>query len=294
MYIDPFLSYLKNEKRFSAHTLKGYQTDILQFTTFSLEEFEVDEPKMIGHQLIRSWMVSLLEQGVTPRSINRKLSTLRTYFKFLHRSEVIDKDPMIKVQSPKMGKRITPFVEVGAMKELLKPEKFNNDFAGERDKLVLALFYETGMRLSELIGLNDSDVNHHGLLIKVLGKRNKERLIPISKAMSDQINIYTAIRAEEAFENEGDRLLLTNKGKKLYPKFVYSLVNSYLGSVTTSSKKSPHVLRHTFATHMLNNGASLNSIKEILGHANLSATQVYTHNSIEKLKNIHKQAHPKG
>jgi integrase/recombinase XerC len=294
MYIDPFLSYLKNEKRFSAHTLKGYQTDILQFTTFSLEEFEVDEPKMIGHQLIRSWMVSLLEQGVTPRSINRKLSTLRTYFKFLHRSEVIDKDPMIKVQSPKMGKRITPFVEVGAMKELLKPEKFNNDFAGERDKLVLALFYETGMRLSELIGLNDSDVNHHGLLIKVLGKRNKERLIPISKAMSDQINIYTAIRAEEAFEKEGDSLLLTNKGKKLYPKFVYSLVNSYLGSVTTSSKKSPHVLRHTFATHMLNNGASLNSIKEILGHANLSATQVYTHNSIEKLKNIHKQAHPKG
>jgi integrase/recombinase XerC len=294
MYIDPFLSYLKNEKRFSAHTLKGYQTDILQFTTFSLEEFEVDEPKMIGHQLIRSWMVSLLEQGVTPRSINRKLSTLRTYFKFLHRSEVIDKDPMIKVQSPKMGKRITPFVEVGAMKELLKPEKFNNDFAGERDKLVLALFYETGMRLSELIGLNDSDVNHHGLLIKVLGKRNKERLIPISKAMSDQINIYTAIRAEEAFEKEGDSLLLTNKGKKLYPRFVYSLVNSYLGSVTTSSKKSPHVLRHTFATHMLNNGASLSSIKEILGHANLSATQVYTHNSIEKLKNIHKQAHPKG
>ena len=202
MYIDPFLSYLKNEKRFSAHTLKGYQTDILQFTTFSLEEFEVDEPKMIGHQLIRSWMVSFLEQGVTPRSINRKLSTLRTYFKFLHRSEVIDKDPMIKVQSPKMGKRITPFVEVGAMKELLKPEKFNNDFAGERDKLVLALFYETGMRLSGLIGLNDSDVNHHGLLIKVLGKRNKERLIPISKAMSDQINIYTAIRAEEAFEKE--------------------------------------------------------------------------------------------
>lgn len=289
-----FLEYLRSEKRYSPHTLTNYEIDLRQFFQFAADGYEISSPKEINHQVARSWVVDLMNDDISPKSIQRKLSTLRSYFKFLLRQGIVDANPMLKVQAPKTPKRLPNFVEEGKMQELFNGDHFAKDHSGQRDQLIITLFYETGIRLSELIGLRESDVDQGSHQLKVLGKRNKERIVPFSHQTGQQIKEY-CVEKRSAFENlETPNLIVSDKGKKLYPELVRRKVNDYLGLVTTAQKKSPHVLRHTFATHMLNNGASLNSVKELLGHASLSATQVYTHNTIEKLKNIHALTHPKG
>ncbi|MGQ0829599.1 MAG: tyrosine recombinase XerC [Bacteroidota bacterium] len=286
---DSFLEYLRYEKRSSAHTLLAYTNDLDQFFKYLDTSYQIKSITEINHIIIRSWIVSLMEQKITPRSVNRKITTLKTFYKYLLRQKAVTENPMLKIQSPKTSKRLPVFVEKDKMDILLDNTAFGNDFDGQRDKLIIELFYATGMRLSELINLKDSDINMSKCQLKVLGKRNKERIIPFNDELKELLKHYSKVKPGST---EG-YLFVNRKGKKLYEKFAYRVVNQYLSGVTTIDKKSPHVLRHTFATHMLNNGADLNAIKELLGHANLSATQVYTHNTVEKLKNIHKQAHPK-
>ena len=288
MLKNKFITYLSSEKRFSEHTVKSYSTDLKQFTSFLADEFQIiDDVNEVRFQIIRTWIASLLEKGVAPRSVNRKISTLKSYFKFLIREGAIVENPMMKVVSPKSKKRLPVFIEEYQIESLLNEVSFEEGFVGERNKLIIELFYVTGIRLSELINIKISDIDFQNQLIKVLGKRNKERLIPLSSSMLEGLNNFIK-------KNQQNQFLFTNlDGKKLYTKLVYRLVNKYIGEISSVNKKSPHILRHTFATHMLNNGADINAIKELLGHANLSATQVYTHNTIEKLKSVYKQAHPR-
>lgn len=286
---DRFVEYLQFEKRFSPHTLVAYQTDLSQFIDYLEHTYEIKTIEEINHSLIRSWIVDLMNHKISPRSVNRKITTLKTFYKFLLRQKIVVENPMLKIQSPKTSKRLPVFVEKEKMDALLDTIEFGDDGAGLRNKLIIELFYATGMRLSELINLKESDVDLYANQVKVLGKRNKERIIPFAAELKNLIKKYMDSKPESSM----DLLFLSDKGKKMSEKFVYTSVKMYLSQVTTIDKKSPHVLRHTFATHMLNNGADLNAIKDLLGHANLSATQVYTHNTVEKLKNIHKQAHPK-
>jgi integrase/recombinase XerC len=288
MQQEKFTNYLSSEKRFSVHTVTSYSNDINQFTLFLSEEFEIEsDVSEVSFQIVRSWIASLLEKGVSPRSVNRKISTLKTYFKFLIREGVILESPMLKVVAPKSKKRLPLFIEEDQIESLLNKVEFDDGFIGERDKLIIELFYVTGIRLSELINIKISDINFNNSLIKVLGKRNKERLIPLAPYVMNELESYIK-------RHKLDIYLFTNlNGTKLYTKLVYRVVNKYIGKISSINKKSPHILRHTFATHMLNNGADINAIKELLGHANLSATQVYTHNTIEKLKSVYKQAHPR-
>lgn len=287
---DSFLQYLQFEKRLSSHTILAYSGDLNQFFDFLQTTYEIRSLSEINHTVVRSWVVELMDQKISPRSVNRKITTLKTFYKYLLRQGIVIENPMLKIMSPKASKRLPVFVEKDNMNVLIDNTAFGDDFDGVRNKLIIELFYATGIRLSELINLKEANVDLHACQIKVLGKRNKERIVPFSNEMKNSIQNYiskkSGLTTEFLFEMES--------GKKMYEKFVYRLVNKYLSIVTTIDKKSPHVLRHTFATHMLNNGADLNAIKELLGHANLAATQVYTHNTVEKLKNIHKQAHPKG
>jgi len=288
MYIEEFINYLSSEKRFSEHTIISYSIDINQFWLFLSKEYKISsEISEINFQLVRGWIASLLEKGIKPRSVNRKISTLKTYFKFIIREGIIHESPMLKIISPKAKKRLPLFIDENQMELLLNDINFDEGFVGDRDRLIIDFFYVTGIRLSELINIKITDINFENNLIKVLGKRNKERLIPLScniiKALQSYIQRYKL-----------NTFLFTNlNGRKMYTKLVYRVVNKYLGQITSINKKSPHILRHTFATHMLNNGADINAIKELLGHANLSATQVYTHNTIDKLKLVYKQAHPR-
>ena len=288
MLQNKFITYLSSEKRFSEHTIKSYTTDLKQFTSFLSSEFQIiDEINEISFQIIRTWIASLLEKGINPRSVNRKISTLKTYFKFLIREGELVENPMMKVVAPKSKKRLPIFIEEDQIASLLNEVQFEKGFVGQRNKLIIELFYVTGIRLSELINIKISDVDFNNQSIKVLGKRNKERIIPLSSNVVNDLNIFIE-------NNQQNKYLFTNlEGNKLYNKLVYRLVNKYIGEISSVNKKSPHILRHTFATHMLNNGADINAIKELLGHANLSATQVYTHNTIEKLKTVYKQAHPR-
>jgi integrase/recombinase XerC len=288
MLQNKFITYLSSEKRFSEHTIKSYTTDLKQFTSFLSSEFQIiDEINEISFQIIRTWIASLLEKGINPRSVNRKISTLKTYFKFLIREGELVENPMMKVVAPKSKKRLPVFIEEDQIASLLNEVQFEKGFVGQRNKLIIELFYVTGIRLSELINIKISDVDFNNQSIKVLGKRNKERIIPLSSNVVNDLNIFIE-------NNQQNKYLFTNlEGEKLYNKLVYRLVNKYIGEISSVNKKSPHILRHTFATHMLNNGADINAIKELLGHANLSATQVYTHNTIEKLKTVYKQAHPR-
>jgi len=290
---DRFIQYIQYEKRCSPHTVTAYSNDLEQFFQYLQNTYQVSDIQDVNYLLIRSWLVSLMEQAITPRTVNRKITTLKTYFKFMLREKVITENPMTKILSPKTSKRLPVFVEKKKMDLLLDDIPFPEGFKGIRDRLILEMFYYTGMRLSELVNLKCSDVNLNDCTLKVLGKRNKERIIPFFPKFKYNIENYLAERNKITPENQPDNLFINEKGKKVYQKLVYALVNHYLSGVTTIDKKSPHVLRHTFATHMLDNGADLNAIKELLGHANLSATQIYTHNTIEKLKTIYKQAHPK-
>lgn len=287
--INSFLEYIKFEKRYSKHTVTSYELDLTQVNQYMNEVYEV-KLENAEYAMIRSWIVEMLGGDMTARSINRKISSLRSFFKFLKTNESIKVNPMLKIQALKTGKRLPVFVPEKDMESVFTDCEFEEGFVGVRDRLLLELFYFSGMRLSEMINLRESDISESSM--KVLGKRNKERIIPITTAIKNNINSYLELK-KSLFPQKSDFLIVTDKGEKVYEKFVYRKVNYYLGVATSLSKKSPHVLRHSFATHMLNNGADLNAIKEMLGHANLSATQVYTHNSIDKLKNIYKQAHPR-
>jgi integrase/recombinase XerC len=286
-----FLAYLQFEKRYSLHTVTAYRIDLDQFFAYLNDQYGTGDIRDVTHLMIRSWIVSMIGAGTGTRSVNRKLTTLASFYRFLQREGEIGANPLRMVTTPKTSRRLPVYVDPEKMRELLDGVDFGQGYPGGRDKVILELFYVTGMRLSELVQLKESDLDFHHDTLKVLGKRNKERLIPFSNKTSVLIRCYIELKRETFGTSEA--LFLTDKGKPIYPRLVYRIVTRHVGKVTTLEKKSPHVLRHTFATHMLNNGAEINAVKEILGHANLSATQIYTHNTIDKLKKIYKQAHPK-
>ncbi len=290
---DSFLRYLQFEKRYSIHTIEAYRRDLSQFSNFLSETFEISNFKETEHVHLRGWVVSQIESGVSPRTVNRKIATLKSLYKFLQSREYISSNPASRLKPLKTEKKLPAFVRETEIDTLLDQIEYADDFEGQRDKLILELLYGTGIRLAELIGLKDKDINTFQENIKVLGKRNKERVIPIGKNLVQLIKSYKEKRQREEFEEMTPYLIVTNTGQQLYPMFVYRIVQKYLQLVTTLSKKSPHVLRHTFATHLLNKGADLNAVKDLLGHTSLAATQVYTHNSMEKLKSVFEQAHPK-
>lgn len=290
---DVFVKYLQYEKRFSAHTIAAYEQDLKQFTVFIKDIHSLTSVTEVGHSHIRSWVVSLLQQNIAPRSIRRKLSTLKTYFRFLLKHGHLLQNPMLKIIMPKVGKRLPMYAQANEMTQLLEDIPWGNEYADQRNRLLINLLYHTGMRRSELIGLKISDIDLHSRTLKVLGKGSKERLIPFGIELAQHIRPYLDLR-QATFPNLNNvHLLLTDKGLPLYPKLVYNIVHRYLSLVTTIEQRSPHVLRHSFATHLADNGADLNAIKELLGHANLAATQIYTHPSIERLRQVYEQAHPK-
>jgi integrase/recombinase XerC len=252
-----------------------------------------EDPVLVNSHDIRAWIVSMLENNYTSASVHRKISCLRVFYRYLRKEGYLSNDPLEKVILPKRKRRLPVFVEEAAMNKLLDDCTFGDDFSGVRNRTVIEMLYLTGMRRAELVGLKDRDVDLAGGVLKVTGKRNKQRIIPIVNTFIKSLEEYIKFKNENYPSDENSWFFVTDKGNKLYDKYVYNLVNGYLAMVTTIEKKSPHILRHTFATHMLNHGADLNSIKELLGHANLSATQVYTHNTFEKLKKIYKQAHPR-
>ena len=289
---ESFIQYLKTEKRYSPHTVKSYSNDLDQFSLFLTKLGQSANQAEASSHDIRAWIVWLMENGYSAISVHRKISCLRVFFRYMRKQGLMQNDPMQKVALPKKEKKLPAFIEEKSMTNLLDGYGFGDDFAGVRNKTMIEMLYLTGMRRAELIGLKDSDVDIANSEVRVTGKRNKQRIIPLLKSFVVTLEDYI-VKRDETVVRDGEWFFVTDKGKKMYDKFVYNKVKCYLSAVTTSDKKSPHVLRHTFATHMLNKGADLNSIKELLGHANLSATQVYTHNTFEKLKKIYKQAHPR-
>ncbi|WP_421920356.1 tyrosine-type recombinase/integrase [Marinifilum sp.] len=287
---ESFLSYLQYEKRYSAHTVLSYDCDLTQFFEFysGSEDIQIED---ITFKDVRRWIVFLMNEGKTSRTVNRKLSTLKSFFKYLLRESVIDSNPMDRVVGPKQGKKLPGFVAEHAM-QVLRELDFGEGFEGVRDQLVVEMFYQTGMRLSELMNLKEANVDRSASLVKVLGKRNKERIIPLSESLLKLLDLYLVVR-DKTFGKLDGFLFVTKKGVPVYEKLLYRIVTKHLSKITTMSKRSPHILRHTFATHLLNNGAELNAVKELLGHSNLSATQIYTHTTFERLNNIYKQAHPR-
>jgi integrase/recombinase XerC len=290
--LDKFLDYLRFERNFSKHTILSYQNDLEQFAAFLKRTYEIEKSEEATTGMIRSWMAEMMQEKLSARSVIRKASALRTFYHFLLKEGLITLDPMVKIASPKMPSRLPVFVTQKDIGVLFKDIEFPKTFNGVRDRLIMEMFYATGIRLSELITMKEANVNIYNLTIKVFGKRAKERIIPIPGIIKEYISAYRAERNKLGLK--GEYFFVSEKGHALYEKQVYLIVHNYLGMVTTLHKKSPHVLRHTFATHLLDNGADINSVKELLGHANLAATQVYTHNSLEKLKSVYKQAHPRG
>lgn len=286
-----YLDYLLLVKRYSSHTVKAYRTDLKLFEFYLKDIYSISIDKA-NHAMIRSWLVKELNKGNSARTVNRKITTLKSFYKYLFKEQKIKQNPTSRISYSKTSKKLPQFIGLSDMNELLDKLKFEENFSGFRDKLIIEVFYSTGIRLSELINIKSIDVDCLKSQIKVLGKRNKERLIPLTKELQKSIEGYMILRNKQKVIDRS-YLFLTDSGKKLNPSMVYRKVNKILNNVTTLEKKSPHVLRHTFATHMLNNGADLNVIKELLGHASLSATEVYTHNSIEQLKEIFKNAHPR-
>jgi integrase/recombinase XerC len=290
---ESFLQYLQIEKRYSPHTVRSYLNDLDQFFSFLTSQGQPDDPVSVTSHDIRAWVVSMLDNSYSAVSVHRKISCLRVFYRYLRKEGVVKSDPLEKVSLPKRKKSLPVFVEEGALDDLLDKYNFGDSFAGIRNRTIIEMLYLTGMRRAELIGLRITDVDLAEGTIKVTGKRNKQRIIPFVKIFSERLKEYLNKRDAEVGSAAGGWFFVTDSGNKLYDKYVYNTVNRYLGMVTTIEKKSPHILRHTFATHMLNRGADLNSIKELLGHANLSATQIYTHNTFEKLRKIYKQAHPR-
>lgn len=293
MQFESFQTYLLTEKRCSPHTLEAYKNDLEQFRAFCRQSYELDNPADVNTQVVRSWLASLLDEQYEVSSVHRKLSSLRAWYRFLMKTGVVAHNPVRGIPKPKKPKRLPVFVEESATRKMYKRPTEGLSHKEVRDQLMISLLYETGLRQSELLNLKDSDVDRSIGQLKVLGKRNKMRLVPLNNLIIKDIDNYQQIRATEVPQNETSHLFLTDKGKKITKNLLYVTVKNYLSQITTIKRKSPHVLRHTFATHMLNNGADLNVIKEILGHSSLAATQVYTHNSIDKLKRIHTAMHPR-
>lgn len=293
LLVQPFLDFLKFEKRYSRHTVLAYETDLVSFFDYVVTGFGGMDLPQINHTVVRSWLALLKNNDdLTAKTLNRKISTLKSFFKYQIKTGVIQQTPMAKVVSPKNEKRLPHFVADNDIKNLFGQTGFPDTWEGNTDRLLLMVFYQTGMRLSEAIGLKELGVDFSAHTIKVLGKGNKERIIPMSPELKAEIKKYIHEKRTE-ITDASENLFVTEKGKPLSPRAVYASVNKYLSSVTSIEKKSPHVLRHTFATHLMNNGADLNAVKELLGHSSLAATQIYTHNSIEKLKNIYQKSHPK-
>jgi len=291
MAVDNFFAHLTLEKKYSFHTIKAYQKDIQSFHDFIRKEFEEEDLAAAKTVMIKDWMMHMVSSGTSSRTINRKISSLKSFYRYLVSEEIIDNNPANQIHSLKIGKQLPSYIEKERLNNFLNTEFDQNNFAQTRDRLIMDIFYATGIRRNELIELTEQSIDFSGNLIKVRGKGNKERILPLTKKLSDKIRSYIELK-QNTFLDTNPFLFVTDKGLKVYAEFIYRIVNKQLSGLT-SSKKSPHVLRHTFATHMLNNGADLNSIKELLGHANLSATQVYTHNSIEQLKAIYNNAHPR-
>ncbi|WP_144606973.1 tyrosine-type recombinase/integrase [Algoriphagus algorifonticola] len=292
--INSFVNYLEYEKRSSPHTVEAYERDLRQFEDFVKLSFELNQISEASHSEIRAWVIDLVEQGLSSTSVNRKIATLRSYYKFLLRTEVITQDPTYKLKSLKNPKKLPEFVQENSIASVLEESVYDSGFEGQRDRMVMEFLYLTGVRLSELIGLKWEDIHLGQEQVKVLGKRKKERIIPITKGLKQNILSYQKV-FEERFPKAGQShyFIVSNSGSKSYPMMIYRIVRKYLDRFAQTSKRSPHILRHTFATHLLNKGADLNAVKDLLGHANLAATQVYTHNSMEKLKAVFEQAHPK-
>lgn len=289
-----FLDFIKFEKRYSQHTVTSYETDLRDFFDFVQLQFGDSSVEGISQVFVRSWLAQLKDQGMSSKTINRKISGLRSFFKFQLKTGVIRSSPMANIVTPKLGKRLPVFIKEEDTRQLMETVgTATEDWRSLNAKMLLTLFYATGMRLSELIGLKERQVDIDRQQVKVLGKGNKERVIPVSAEIIENIRKYREWKRKE-YGNLPEELLVTEKGKKMYPKYAYLLVRECLEGVKTLDKKSPHVLRHTFATHLMNGGADLNAVKELLGHSSLASTQVYTHNTIEKLKDVHKKAHPRG
>lgn len=291
-YIDSFFDYLSIEKKYSRHTILSYKHDLEQFQAYLLDIDPNTTFHHVNHQMIRGWMVDLVDKQIAARSINRKLSCLKSFYKFLQKQHIITVNPLQKITGPKTPKRLPEFVSEENMSDLFQNVEFEQNFEGQRDKLILDILYQTGIRRSELVHLKETDIDLIQLNIKVLGKRNKERIIPISLELKRNLESYLTVKKNEGYSNH--MLFITKQNKILNDQAAYLIVKKYLSKITSIEKKSPHTLRHTFATHMLNHDADINAVKSILGHANLSATQIYTHNTIDKLKKSYKQAHPRG
>ena len=291
--VDSFLKFISFEKRYSQHTVTAYKQDISQFSGFIADKFQTTQIKDTTQWMIRSWVLSLMDSGISPSSVNRKIASLRSYFKFLLKREVIEKDPSLGIRPLRTKKKLPDFADEQELVKLLDQAVFTDDLEGWRQRLVLEMLYGTGIRLSELIGLREGDIDFHEGSIKVLGKRKKERIIPVPKPLLEIVEKYRAHKKNSFSTNPSDPLIVNNSGGKAYPMLIYRIVKNYLSHLSSLDKKSPHILRHTFATHLLNKGADLNAVKDLLGHSNLAATQVYTHNSLEKLKSVFDQAHPK-
>ncbi len=290
--IQPFLDYLKYQKRYSQNTITSYQTDLIGFFDFIAEKYGSVSLQDIASTLVRTWLASLKQNNITSKSINRKISALKSFFKYQLKAQTICVSPMSTIVSLKVSKRLPSFVEQKHITNLFSNVEFPETWKGKTDFLLLKIFYQTGIRLSELINLKETQIDAANANIKVLGKGNKERIIPVNNELINNIISYLKEK-RKSIESPEFYVLVNDNGKKLYPKCVYNTVRYYLNTITTNDKKSPHVLRHSFATHLSNNGANINAVKELLGHSSLAATQVYTHNTIEKLKDIHKKAHPK-
>ncbi|HZW70858.1 MAG TPA: tyrosine-type recombinase/integrase [Hanamia sp.] len=288
-----FLNYLSFQKRYSQNTVISYQNDISAFFDFVLKEYKISEISEISTSIIRTWLAFLKENKYTSKSVNRKISSLKAFFKYQLKLQRIPVNPVSTITSLKVSKRLPSFVAEKDINTLLNHDFFADDFDGKTKSLVFEILYQCGLRRNELIHLKEKDIDDGSRTIKVLGKGNKERIIPVSKSLIDSIGKYILGKRQELPELSSETLLVNKKGKPLDPKFVYNLVKNNLALVSTADRKSPHVLRHTFATHLTNNGAQINAVKELLGHSSLASTQIYTHNTIEKLKEVYKQAHPK-
>lgn len=292
MLTNSFLDYLHYERNYSGKTVSAYAEDISQLEEFAKEEVGEFNPAEVKSDLIREWIVSLMDKGYTSTSVNRKLSSLRSFYKYLLKQGVVEVDPLRKISGPKNKKPLPSFLKEGEMNRLLDETDFGEGFKGCRDHLIIGMFYATGMRLSELIDLDDKDVDFSASLLKVTGKRNKQRLIPFGDELRDAMLTYVDVRNETVSERS-EAFFIRENGERLYKSLVYNLVKRNLSKVVTLKKRSPHVLRHTFATTMLNNEAELGAVKELLGHSSLATTEIYTHTTFEELKKVYKQAHPR-
>lgn len=291
MPINSFLEYLSFEKKYSQHTITAYKNDLNSFQLFYLEEFNDGDIVVANYQQIRPWIVRLVNSNISNRTINRKISSLKSFYKFLQKTKQIDVNPLAKHQALKVAKRVQVPFSKKEIENILNFDNEINDYESIRNKLIVELLYSTGMRRSELINLNVVDVDYNNKVVKVLGKRNKERYIPLLQSVLTSLKKYKDYRGE--IKTNESYLFLTNKGEKIYDTLVYRVINNYFSTVSSKVKKSPHVIRHSFATHLLNEGADLNSVKELLGHSSLASTQVYTHSSLGKLKEVYNQAHPR-